>query len=421
MHQPIRTFTETGWLPIWCDDSDEEIHQRRREEETESEDALSSSNEDEETEDEDDEDTSSNSSEDTDEGNAWKKEDIHPPHHLLESSLGPCVSQGSAIDYFTKYFSQETVKKIALETNTYAFAKFGKLPRITEDEIEKFMGLCLYFGIYQLPRTRIAWMTGCAITVISEVLSRDRFEEIRRYLHFLAPEKAINNADRLCKVRLFTEPILEAMKNIPQSNVYSLDEQMVSFKGRTILRQYMPAKPTRWGIKIFFLCAHSGLMHKFIIYDGKNHFEENFTSGLVLQLCQDLPPGSQVYFDNYFSSLSVVERLRLKNIYVVATMRSNRCRDVANLLETEETLKMHGRGSMDWRTNATNDTIIIRWFDNRAVLLCSTYCGIGQPQTITRWNRNTRAHIEVPVPQVVKAYNIWAGLTLWIPYSRCTK
>lgn len=30
-----------------------------------------------------------------------------------------------------------------------------------------------------------------------------------------------------------------------------IDEAMVSFKGRLSFKQYMKAKPTRWGIKVF--------------------------------------------------------------------------------------------------------------------------------------------------------------------------
>jgi hypothetical protein len=276
--------------------------------------------------------------------------------------------------------------------------------------MRQFIGILLYFGVYQLPRTRIVWMTGSSISLISDVMTRDRFEEIRRYLHFLDSEKAVNNPDRLCKVRLFLDPIQETMNNISPSIIYSIDEQMISYKGRTILRQYMPAKPTKWGIKVFFLCGSTGLMYKFLVYDGQNSFDTNYTAGLVLHLCEDLLPGTQVYFDNYFSSQALINTLRLKHVYVVATMRANRCKEVASQLESENSLKKKGRGSMDWRTNASNDTIFVRWFDNRAVLMVSTFCGVGESDnTVSRWDRKRKARIQVPVPDIVIAYNRHMG------------
>jgi len=34
----------------------------------------------------------------------------------------------------------------------------------------------------------------------------------------------------------------------------AIDESVIKFKGRVSFRQYMPSKPTRWGIKQFALC-----------------------------------------------------------------------------------------------------------------------------------------------------------------------
>ena len=41
----------------------------------------------------------------------------------------------------------------------------------------------------------------------------------------------------------------------PSKNI-SVDEGMIAFKGRLSFRQYMPAKPTKYGIKVW-MCADS--------------------------------------------------------------------------------------------------------------------------------------------------------------------
>ena len=53
----------------------------------------------------------------------------------------------------------------------------------------------------------------------------------------------------------------------------SLDESMVKFKGRLAFRQYLPAKPTRWGINQFVLAeAKSGYCLRSVVYSGKTSF-----------------------------------------------------------------------------------------------------------------------------------------------------
>ena len=57
--------------------------------------------------------------------------------------------------------------------------------------------------------------------------------------------------DRLFKVRPILDNISEKIQNVfePSKNL-SIDEGMIAFKGRLSFRQYMPAKPTKYGIKV---------------------------------------------------------------------------------------------------------------------------------------------------------------------------
>lgn len=52
-----------------------------------------------------------------------------------------------------------------------------------------------------------------------------------------------------------------------ESPVQSLDESMAKFKGRSSLKQYMPLKPIKRGIKIWERCdSKSGYAYDFNIY-----------------------------------------------------------------------------------------------------------------------------------------------------------
>ena len=67
-----------------------------------------------------------------------------------------------------------------------------------------------------------------------------------------APRNVQNESkDRLFKIRsLFERLRKNCVKQIPEEH-NSIDEQMVSFKGRSFLRRCMPNKPHKWGFKIF--------------------------------------------------------------------------------------------------------------------------------------------------------------------------
>ena len=50
----------------------------------------------------------------------------------------------------------------------------------------------------------------------------------------------------------------------------SVDEAMIKFQGRSSLKQYMPLKPVKCGIKVWVLAdSHNGYFQKFEVYSGK--------------------------------------------------------------------------------------------------------------------------------------------------------
>jgi len=62
------------------------------------------------------------------------------------------------------------------------------------------------------------------------------------------------------------------LKNIcneqPIEKNISVDEQMVPFKGKLSVKQYMRGKSNPWGIKLYLLCGENGIAYNFIIYRG---------------------------------------------------------------------------------------------------------------------------------------------------------
>ena len=99
---------------------------------------------------------------------------------------------------------------------------------------------------------------------VARRISRNRFFEIQRYLHFAdnstlaAPGTPEYN--KLGKIQPIIHSLLENFQTA--YNLHrdiSVDEAMVPFKGRSTLKQYMPMKPVKRGFKVWMLAdAHTG-------------------------------------------------------------------------------------------------------------------------------------------------------------------
>ena len=101
----------------------------------------------------------------------------------------------------------------------------------------------------------------------------DRFDKISQYFHANDRSQMPFNAqgkpvDKIYLVR----PILDTVLNqthIPYRDV-SVDEAMIAYRGRLSFRQYIPAKPTKYGIKVCEACdARNGFCFNFDVYLGR--------------------------------------------------------------------------------------------------------------------------------------------------------
>ena len=107
----------------------------------------------------------------------------------------------------------------------------------------------------QLPSTEDYWKQSPVYhySPIADKISRRRYREISRYLHFVDNSTLASPGspeyDILGKVR----PLLDHMQShcaalYNPSNQLAIDEAMIKFQGRSSLKQYMPQKPIKRGI-----------------------------------------------------------------------------------------------------------------------------------------------------------------------------
>lgn len=229
--------------------------------------------------------------------------------HVGPQVLVPCSSVGT----FFLFFTRTLLEYIVLQSNKYAFEcmggeKYESWEKITVDELTAFMGFMLLMGVVRLPSTHDYWKRDevCHYAPVARRISRNRFFEIQRYLHFTdnstlaAPGTPEYN--KLEKIQPIIDSLLENFQTA--YNLHrdvSVDEAMVPFKGRSTLKQYMPMKPVKRGFKVWMLAdAHTGYVSGFEIYTGKkgDTVEKGLGASVVKTLCQPIQHRYSYYLAN---------------------------------------------------------------------------------------------------------------------------
>ena len=113
-----------------------------------------------------------------------------------------------------------------------------------------------------------------------------------------------------------------------------------------------------------------------------------------------------LYFDNFFNSPTLVDKLFDRGIYCLGTVRSDR--KYMAIMKKDKDMK---RGGTDFQYS--NNVVAVKWFDNRGVKIVGTcleeYNKVSTVTTVTRRVKGQKTKIPVPCPEVIKDYNSSMG------------
>lgn len=239
-------------------------------------------------------------------------------------------------------------------------------------------------------------------------------------------EKGQPGYDALFRIRNLANAL--NMRSDPnQNDRLCVDEQMCSTKMQHHLRQYMPNKPHKWGIKFFVLCDSFGFAYRFEIYNGAGDNiilpgcpDLGSTANVVVRLTQTVTNFAHhiVYFDNFYPSLPLLVHLRARAIYSLGTVQANRIPNCK--LPADNAIKDKERGyAIEFVSSASGiDITNVLWKYNKCVRLVLTYVGIEpfsranpdlQVAKVTRYDRKAKKYLKVNCLQIIREYNSHMG------------
>lgn len=248
--------------------------------------------------------------------------------------LGP---ESQELDFFQLFFDDDLFKLIVSETNRHAefcmtTQPDSKWQPISVPELKAFFGLNVALSVMQVPTYTLAWGNSNLFSIpgVSEVMTKNRFEKIMKYFHLhdktLQVPRDNPSYDKLFLVRPVLDHInRKCLENYDPPCNQTVDEAMVAFRGRLGFKQYLPGKPTKFGIKVWMRASSaSGYCHEFQVYTGKDARgvpEAGLGSRVVMDLCAKiLGKNHVIYMDNYFSSPKLFQNLLEHSTYACGTV-----------------------------------------------------------------------------------------------------
>ncbi|KAJ4444987.1 hypothetical protein ANN_06786 [Periplaneta americana] len=277
------------------------------------------------------------------------------PPEILETIVGNSVQP---LRVFQLFWKPEFLSHICKESKTYAQYKYGDYSYTVDiDEIYKMLGSLLLSGYAK-------------------------------------------DISKQCE---------ECAKPLP--SVYSFDEAMQPYYRRHHLKQFIRGKPIRFGFKFWCLNKPNGYAYsvRFKLYEGRKERDPGMTlrSSITKQMIEGfVPPRSQVFIDNYFNSIPLLESMTRKEIIVTGTIRADRTQK-APLKD----LKKSARSSFDSVRDPASNITLVCWNDNSQVTMATnrTDSLVTGLTKFSRYSASFKNRVNIPQPSLVNEYNAGMG------------
>ncbi|XP_029377184.1 piggyBac transposable element-derived protein 4-like [Echeneis naucrates] len=332
----------------------------------------------------------------------------------------------SPLELFMLFFSEDVVNVLCQNTNKNAERRLlkGQWKPLDTETMMKYLSIVIYLGLVKPSAMRDLWRKDRLHShpFPSSVMAGYRFELIGVFLHMSDPAADLVNDqlrgqpgyDPLFRLKPLQDQILLACKAYyhPYQNI-TIDERMAASKARHGMKQYMKAKPIKWGFKLFALAdSKTGYTFNFNVYQGKALTPSgnglSYDAAVNLIHVPFLGKGYNLYVDNFYTSRALFLHLHQIRYGACGTMRENVLGFLKNRVNALP--KTAERGEMRWLREGP--LLYVKWKDTKEVTMCSSLHKAYGGDTAQRRIKNhdgSWSVRDVPIPQPVKEYNKYMG------------
>ena len=352
--------------------------------------------------------------------NSWDDKDLDYEHHSFPDANYAHYYNKSPLELFELFFIDEIFTILQTESARYALSLKEPDPKITKKELKVFIGILILSGYNKYPSDYMYWdfCDHPGVKIVVETMARDRYMQIKRFLHF-ADNCNASGSDKMWKLR----PLMNILQS--QFSNHFQPEQNLCFNESTIVHgcmQFVRRIPVEFGFKIWCINAKDGYLVNFDLHQGRNECAyvkyasklNQFAAKLAVMIDQ-LPEDKKnypyyFYFDDRVTSFKLLNHLR-ENGYRGAGIIQDDCFEGSCTLSSTKHFRSKPKGTMEHTRSVEDDVILVRWLDKKVQTIASNSYGVNPTINVSRYSRITKNSTNFPQPAVFSKHDEYIGGT----------
>ncbi|XP_067629492.1 piggyBac transposable element-derived protein 4-like [Eurosta solidaginis] len=261
--------------------------------------------------------------------------------HQVRGPTRLCKNIVDPIQVFRLFITDAIIKEIVEWTNVEISTRScinsteaAQRKETNNEEIEALIGMLALTAAMKdnhLTSTEL-FDPSCSGSKYLSIMTHNRFRFLMSCLRFDDKSVRIHlTADKLAPIRKAWDIFIQKCReNYTPGPYMTIDEQLISFRGRCGFKMYIPNKPSNYGLKVVMMCD-SGT--KYMVdakpYLGKGSINSNLplAENYVKELTKSIyGTNRNVTMDNWFTSVSLAKSLLKEphKLTLVGTLRSNK-------------------------------------------------------------------------------------------------
>ena len=216
-------------------------------------------------------------------GTEWKSTPMAPNAQttrsnivtLLRNRIPNTHNATSPAETFDLFISRDMIKLIVKYTNEEGKMQRGDAWKETDDvEIRGLIGILVFLGAQKQSKVNLTtiWEPLIGQDFVRATMSKNRCFQLLNTLRFDNKDtrRRRQETDKLAPISEVLDLHLANLQKyyVPGASL-TVDEQLIPFRGRCSFIQYIPSKPAKYGLKLFWICdSETYYPLKCIIYTG---------------------------------------------------------------------------------------------------------------------------------------------------------